>query len=349
MLRIVDVNLNRIGEGLRLLEDITRFVLNDPELSAELKNIRHDLLPKNRSLQSKLLSARRADEDVGAFLDVESEGERTDAVSVARANSQRVQQSLRVLEEIAKIHGPETGLDWDRFKHARFALYTIEQKMVLRLTRHQKVEKVTGLYVIIDAESLRGRKEIDVARQAIQGGARVIQLRDKVRPRGMLVPIARELKKVCSESDVVFIVNDYLDLALASDADGLHIGQEDLPVADARRMLPEDKILGCSAATLAEAVAAEKQGADYVAVGSIYATPSKTDIRLAGLKTLRQVRKKVSVLLVAIGGINEDNVADIIKAGADSVAVISAVLGADDVKKASQKLIKIISKSRSKG
>ncbi|HUV51511.1 MAG TPA: thiamine phosphate synthase, partial [Dehalococcoidia bacterium] len=184
MLRIVDVNLNRVGEGLRLLEDITRFVLNDPELSAELKNIRHDLLPKNRSLQSKLLSARRADKDVGAFLDVESEGERTDTVSVVRANSQRVQQSLRVLEEIAKIHGPEISLDWDRFKHARFALYTIEQKMVLRLTRHQKVEKVTGLYVIIDAESLRGRKEIDVARQAIQGGARVIQLRDKVRPRG---------------------------------------------------------------------------------------------------------------------------------------------------------------------
>src|SRR4030042_114694 len=205
MLRIVDVNLNRIGEGLRLLEDITRFILNDPDLSKELKEIRHDLLPRNRSLQRKLLSARRADDDVGAFLDVESEAERADTVSVVRANSQRVQQSLR------------------------------------------------------------GRKEVDIARQAIQGGARVIQLRDKVRPRGMLVPIARELKKVCAESDAVFIVNDYLDLALASDADGLHIRQEDLPFADARRMLPEDKILGCSAATLQEAIQAERQGADYVA------------------------------------------------------------------------------------
>jgi len=345
MLRIVDANLNRIGEGLRLLEDITRFILNDPDLSEELKRIRHDLLPKNRSLQRKLLSARRADEDVGAFLDVESEGERTDTVSVVRANSQRVQQSLRVLEEIAKIHGAETGLDWDKFKHARFALYTMEQKMVLRLTRRQKAEKIKGLYVIIDAESLRGRNEVDIARQSIQGGARVIQLRDKVRPRGMLLPIARELKKVCAESDAVFIVNDYLDLALASDADGLHIGQEDLPVADARKMLPEDRILGCSAATLQEAIQAEKQGADYVAIGSIYATPSKSDTRPAGLKTLRQVRKKVSVPLVAIGGINEDNVADVIVAGADAVAVISAVLGADDVKKASQRLSKIIKKN----
>lgn len=345
MLRIVDANLNRIGEGLRLLEDITRFILNDPDLSEELKVIRHDLLPKNKSLQRKLLSARKADEDVGAFLDVESEAERADTVSVVRANSQRVQQSLRVLEELAKIHGAETGLDWDRFKHARFALYTIEQKMVLRLTRRQKVDKVTGLYVIIDAESLRGRKEIDVARQAIRGGARVIQLRDKVRPRGMLVPIARELKRVCAESDAVFIVNDYLDLALASDADGLHIGQEDLPFADARKMLPEDRILGCSAATLQEAIQAERLGADYVAVGSIYATPSKSDTRPAGLKTLRQVRKKVTVPLVAIGGINEDNVVDVIKAGADAVAVISAVLGADDVRKASSILSRIIKKN----
>ena len=249
------------------------------------------------------------------------------------------------LEEIAKIHGPETGLDWDRFKHTRFALYTIEQKMVLRLTRRQKVERVRGLYVIVDAESLRGRNEIDVARQAIQGGARVIQFRDKVRPRGMLVPISRELKKVCAASDVLFIVNDYLDLAIASDADGLHIGQEDLPVSDARVMLPQDKILGCSAATVAEAVQAEKQGADYVAVGAIYGTASKTDIRPAGLKTLRQVKKKVSVPVVAIGGINEDNVAEVIKAGADAFAVISAVLGATDVKKASQRLSRLIKKN----
>ncbi len=344
MLRIVDVNLNRIGEGLRLLEDMARFVLNDLALSEELKTIRHGVLPKDPELQNKLLGARRADKDVAAFLDVEGERERTDAVSVVRANSQRVQQSLRVLEETAKIHGPETGLDWDRFKHARFALYTIEQKMVLRLTRRQKVEKVTGLYVIIDAESLRGRKEVDIARQAIQGGAHVIQLRDKVRPRGMLVPISRELKKICAASDVLFIVNDYLDLALAADADGLHIGQEDLPVSDARGMLPQDKILGCSTATVTEAVQAEKEGADYVAVGAIYSTASKTGIRPAGLKTLRQVKKKVSVPVVAIGGINEDNVAEVIEAGADAVAVISAVLGADDVRKASQKLSRIIKK-----
>jgi thiamine-phosphate pyrophosphorylase len=344
MLRILDVNLNRIGEGLRLLEDVTRFVLNDQELSEQLKNMRHELLPKDRSLQKRLLKARRANEDVGAFLDVESEAERTDTVSLVSANSRRVQQSLRVLEELAKVHGDDFGLDWDKFKHARFALYTLEQKIVLELLRHSKREQVAGLYVIIDTQMLKGRSELDIAQQAIQGGARIIQLRDKLRPRGMLVPLARELKKLCAESDVLFIVNDYIDLAIDSDADGLHIGQEDLPFDTARKMLPADKILGCSSATLEEALKAEKDGADYIAVGSIYRTPSKPGTRLASLKTLRQVKKKVSVPVVAIGGINEDNIADVMKAGADAIAVISAVLGTDKVKEASQRLTKIISK-----
>ena len=346
MLRILDVNLNRIGEGLRLLEDITRFILNDPELSEQLKNMRHELLPKDRSLQKRLLSARKAGEDVGAFLDVDSEAERADTVSLVSANSRRVQQSLRVLEELAKIQGDDFGLDWDKFKHARFTLYTLEQKMVLELLRHNKREQVAGLYVIIDTQALRGRGEIEVARQAIRGGARIIQLRDKLRPKGMLVPLARELKKVCaeSESNVLFIVNDYLDLAIASGADGLHIGQEDLPLATARKMLPGDKILGCSSATLEEALKAEKEGADYIAVGSIYSTPSKPGTRLAGIETLRQVKKKVSVPVVAIGGINEDNIDEVINTGADAVAVISAVLGADGVKEASQKLAAIINR-----
>jgi thiamine-phosphate pyrophosphorylase len=348
MLRIVDANLNRIGEGLRILEDITRFILNDLEISEQLKTLRHDLLPRDRSVQKRLLSARKAGEDVGAFLDVESEAERDDAVSLVSANSRRVQQSLRVLEEVAKIEGQESGLDWDKFKHARSNLYMLEHRIVLKLLRQQKKAKVSGLYVIIDAEVLKGRNEVEVARQAIQGGAKMIQLRDKLRPKGMLVPLAHELKKVCAQSDALFIVNDFLDLAIASDADGLHIGQDDLPFADARKMLPADKIIGCSSATLDEAIEAEKQGADYIAVGSIYPTPTKPEATLAGLKTLRQVKKKVSLPVVAIGGINEDNIAEVMRAGANAFAVISAVLSRDDVRKASQRLTKIIEKGSAK-
>jgi len=344
MLRIVDANLNRIGEGLRLLEDITRFILNDAELSEELKALRHGLLPTDRSVQKRLLHARKAEEDVGAFLESESEAERADAVSLVSANSRRVQQSLRVLEEVAKIHGQELGLDWDKFKHARFNLYVIEQRIVLKLVRQQKKAKISGLYVIVDAEVLKGRSEVEAARQAIQGGARVIQLRDKLRPKGMLVPLAQELKRVCAENDVIFIVNDYPDLAIASDADGLHIGKDDLPFELARKMLPVDKIIGCSSATVEEALQAEKQGADYIAVGSIFPTPTKPQTKLAGLKLLKQVKNSVTAPVVAIGGINEDNITDVVEAGANAVAVISAALGVDDVKKACQRLTGIINR-----
>jgi len=338
MLRILDANLNRIGEGLRLLEDICRFTLNDPDLSEQLKALRHELLHKERSFQEKLLNARQAGEDVGASLEVDSEGERADVVSLVRANSSRVQQSLRVLEEITKIPGQDFGLDWERLKSARFTLYELEQRIFLKLSRHDRTKRITGLYLILDAQALAGRNEVEAARQAIQGGASVIQLRDKVRPKAELVPLAQELQKACAEANVLFIVNDHLDIALASDADGLHLGQEDLPLPIARRLLPIDRIIGSSAATLDEAIEAQGQGADYVAVGSVYATPSKPGTRLAGPETLRRVKEKVSVPVVAIGGINEDNVAEVINAGADAVAVISAVLGANDVREASRRL-----------
>jgi thiamine-phosphate pyrophosphorylase len=214
--------------------------------------------------------------------------------------------------------------------------------MVFKLLRRHKAERVAGLYLIIDVQTLGGRSEVEAARQAVQGGTRIIQLRDKIRPKRELVPLAQELRKVCTQYDVLFIVNDHLDVALASDADGLHLGQDDLPLSIARRLLPVDKIVGCSTATLDEALQAQKQGADYIAVGSIYPTPSKPGTRLAGIETLLHVKKQVSIPVVAVGGINEDNVAEVMSASADAVAVISAVLKANDVKEASRRLTAII-------
>jgi thiamine-phosphate pyrophosphorylase len=341
MLRIVDANLNRIGEGLRLLEDISRFILDDPDISRQLKALRHDLLPTDAALRERLLAARRAGEDVGAFLDVSGEGERHDAAALVGANSRRIQQSLRVLEEITKVPGQDFGLDWEKLKDARFRVYELEQAITLRLSRRDKTERIAGLYLILDTESLKGRDGLEVARLATRAGARVIQLRDKTLPRGELVALAEGLKQVCAQSGALFIVNDYLDVALASGADGLHVGQDDLPVAAARRLLPADKIVGCSAATPGEAVRAQEDGADYVAVGSMYESPSKPGTRMAGMETLREVRGMVSLPLVAIGGINEENAAEVMGAGADAAAVISAVLGAADVEAACRRLTAI--------
>lgn len=334
MLRLIDANLNRISEGLRLLEDIARFILNDARLAAELKSLRHELL--DTPLQKELLSARNSAGDVAAL--AEEEARRQDLPAIVTANSKRVEESLRVLEEFGKL--PEVSLDSSSFKKARFDLYEIEKNMVGKLLRQEK--RISGLYVIIDPEALRDRDELEVCRQAIRGGAKAIQLRDKKRSKGEILARARELKEVCAQFEVLFILNDYLDIAIASGADGLHLGPGDLPISAARQLLPIDKILGCSTITLEQALKAEADGADYVAVGSIYPTSSKAGATVVGPERLRQIRDGISIPIVAIGGIDEKNVSEVIQAGADSVAVIGAVLGAEDVEGAARRLAEMM-------
>ena len=326
-MRTIDANLNRIGEGLRLLEDVARFKLNDRELSERLKKMRHELAADDITLKAKLLSQRDPGSDVGASIELPDELKRADLASIIIANSRRVEESLRVVEELSKL--PEVELDSSRFKEARFALYEIEKTLVGRLIRHDKSTRIRGLYVIIDPQAIKGHDEGEVASQAIRGGAGVIQLRDKSHTRGEILQIAKMLKGVCDEQGALFIVNDYPDIALASDADGVHLGQSDMPVPEARRILPIDKIIGYSTATLGEALGAEADGADYIAIGSIYPTTSKEGARPAGLGTLLQVRNRVSLPIVAIGGIDEGNVHEVVRAGADSVAVISAISRGD--------------------
>jgi thiamine-phosphate pyrophosphorylase len=196
-----------------------------------------------------------------------------------------------------------------------------------------------GLYVILDRQFLVGRDEVDIARQIIDGGARVIQLRDKQSKKRDLLLIAQKLKELCSQAGVLFIINDYLDLAIAVDADGLHIGQEDLPLPVVRRELSIDKIVGCSVTTLSEAKKAQNEGVDYIAVGSIFPTTTKKGATVVGVDILKELKRTVSVPLVAIGGINQNNVDEVVAAGADAIAVISAILGEEDVKVAVQGLV----------
>ncbi len=333
-LRVIDANLNRAGEGLRVLEDMARFLLDDAGLSRELKQMRHTLATSSQELGIKLLAARRADGDVAAFAETASETGRADLPDLVRANARRAAESLRVLEEMAKLPGLPPSFQWNVFKTARFSLYTLEQQLLLKLNRQELRQRISGVYLIIDPEMLSGRDEAEVARQAISGGARVIQLRDKARPRSQVLEAARRIGEACAQGDTLFIVNDYLDVALAAGAHGLHLGQTDLPLPEARRLLPLGKLLGCSTATLEEALRAQEQGADYVAVGSIYPTASKQQIRPVSLELLHQIKQSVSVPVVAIGGITPQNVAPVVKAGADAVAVISAVLLARDVTQA---------------
>jgi thiamine-phosphate pyrophosphorylase len=338
-LRIIDASLNRIGEGLRLLEELARLLLNDATLTQQLKNMRHELIRGDWSFHQKLLDSRDSAGDVGIDMEVPGEEKQRDLPITVMANARRVQESLRTLEELAKIPGISQKLDPERFKQARFSLYTLEQDLLAKLLRKEKTDRLRGLYVIIDTTALKGRSHVEVAGQVIRGGATTIQLRDKTMSRKELLPIAQELKKLCAEHNVLFIMNDYLDLALAAEADGLHLGQDDLPIKVARKLLPIDRILGCSVTTVEQAVTAASEGADHIAVGSMYPTPSKETARVVGLEMLRQVRQKISLPLVAIGGINKDNAAEVRTAGADSVAVISAVVGAKDPEEEARKIV----------
>ena len=174
----------------------------------------------------------------------------------------------------------------------------------------------------------------------------MVQLRDKVSPIGRLLPVARDLCRLAREAGVTFIVNDRVDLALAVDADGCHVGQNDLPTQVARRLLGRNRILGVSSHSLAEALQAEADGADYLAVGSIFPTRTKSEFQLVGLDLLTQARQKCSLPLVAIGGITLENVSEVIRAGADGAAVISAIGGAEDPERATQQFIEAVRKAK---
>ena len=337
-LRIIDANLNRIGESLRLLEDIARLMLNDAILSRKLKTIRHDLEEVDFTFKTQLLQARQADSDVGADIKVEQQFEKRDLRSTIIANSRRIEQSLRVMEELAKT--PEIKMDSDKFEKARFELYTIEKDLISRLLRKDKAGRIKGLYAIIDTDSLKGRSHLDTAKEILEGGAKIIQLRDKTTPKKDLLSIAAGLKQLCSQYNALFIVNDYIDIAIASGADGVHIGHDDIPLPAARKLVPIDKIIGCSVYTPQEASIAQEQGADYIATSAIYPTVSKAGVNVIGLEGLRRIKDAITIPLVGLGGINYDNISEVISYGADSVAVISAILGACSPKEATEKLIK---------
>ena len=337
-LRIIDANLDRTGEGLRLLEDIARFQLDDAALTRQLKNIRHELAAISPSLGRQLLEARRADVDIGRDMQAEGQAGHKDIEAAISANAKRVQQSLRVLEELSRT--PGIDLETERYKQARFFLYTIERQLLSRLLRRDKIKRVSGLYVVVDTASLGSLSHAEIARQAIAGGASVIQLRDDISPKKELLAIACALGEICRENDVLFIVNNYADIALAAAADGLHLGQGDLPAAAARRLLPMNKLLGVSVSDVTQAKKAQADGADYVAAGAIYATGTKEGVSIIGLKQLTAIKKAVSIPVVAIGGIDSENAAAVMAAGADAVAVISAVLGANSPRQAAAQIVK---------
>jgi thiamine-phosphate pyrophosphorylase len=202
------------------------------------------------------------------------------------------------------------------------------------------------LYVILDRAVARGRDLGDLLEAILAGGCRMVQLREKEWPAGRLWPLAERLRERCRGAGVTFIVNDRVDLAVALGADGVHLGQEDLPPARARALLRPGMILGLSTHSVEQARAARAAGADYVAVGSMFPTATKADFELVGPDLIRTLRGEMPMPLIGIGGITSENVAEVVRAGADGVAVISAVGAAADPQRATRRLVEAIRAAR---
>ena len=196
------------------------------------------------------------------------------------------------------------------------------------------------LYAVTDRHWLNGRTLYSVVKESLDGGVTFLQLREKELDEVHFLEEAKELQQLCREYQVPFIVNDNVDIAISMDADGVHVGQSDMEAGDVRAKLGPDKIIGVSAQTVEQAVLAEKHGADYLGVGAVFPTGSKDDADDVSYETLKAICEAVSIPVIAIGGITQENVKELAGSGICGIAVISAIYAQQDIRKASEDLKK---------
>lgn len=347
MYRIIDANGNRACEGLRVVEDICRFVLESKILSQRFKYLRHQItrvLTQLDNGQGVLLNSRDSISDIGADRKAQYGEPKRSYLDLVRANCRRAGEAIRTLEETGQLVDNKVSR---KFASFRFDLYSLEKELVKEFPKN-KWNNV-DLYVVTDTSLSLGRGTEEVVRQAILGGAQAIQLRDPYMGISQKMELGWKLRKMTKDHGVLFIVNDRPDIALALNADGVHLGQDDFPVQEARKFLGYDIMIGKSTHNLKQALKAKNECPDYISVGPVYSTTSKTDaLAPVGIGLLKEVRRKTSLPIVAIGGINRSTIKEVVYAGVDTVAVISAVVSAKNVKQETLKLVRTIRNEKKK-
>ncbi|MBI3466352.1 MAG: thiamine phosphate synthase [Planctomycetes bacterium] len=332
--RILDASGNRAREGLRVLEDYTRLVLDDAHLSACLKELRHQLAEALGLLRvQELLASRETLRDVGTTISAPGEWDRPGIESVVRSNFARVQEAVRSLEEYGKVLDAAFGR---RMEQLRYQSYTLERAVLTTASAVERLEAIR-LYVLVHEGGCRLGLEATV-RGALAGGAEVIQLREKEVADRAVLGRARSVRQWTREAGVLFIINDRPDLAVLAHADGVHVGQEELSVKDARRIVGPSRLVGVSTHSIEQARQAVLDGADYLGVGPVFASRTKPFDGCAGLELVRQVAGEIRLPAFAIGGIDVENVAAVVQAGARRVAVSASVCGAADPSEAARRL-----------
>lgn len=332
--RILDANINRASEALRVLEDWTRYGKNNLAISEKLKRIRHGI--NNSFLQfSNLITSRDSVNDVGRY--IENPSKRNSLKDVLRANCKRLEESLRVLSE----YGQLLSLDTKVLEESRYEIYTIEKELI----KNERIFRLQSacLYLVAGRDAPVGRLSniefLKIIEKAIEGGIDIIQLREKNIEPEEIIKIGKEIKKLVTNTNILFIVNDRIDLALACDADGVHLGQDDFPVKEARKITPDGFIIGLSTHNTEQGLNGSTSSADYLGVGPVFPTPTKPDYKPAGLEYVKWSSDNLKEIpWFAIGGIDETNIDKVISVGAKKAAVVRAIINAKDPKKMAKQL-----------
>lgn len=328
--RIIDANFNRAREAVRVMEEFCRFGLNSARLTSRAKQFRHQLSAAIAQLDAeKLITSRDTAGDIGTDIKVAGQLQRDDLNTCFTAACKRLTEALRTLSETTQTLNPDVA---STVEDLRYAAYTLEKDILTFSCAVEKFKPVR-LYVIISSDL--PVDIISLARSCADGGADCIQLRAKNMNDDEIFALAAELVKICKETDTISIINDRADIAVAAGADGVHLGQHDMPIAEGRKIQIWPLIFGKSTHSLGQLQKAVDEQADYAALGPVFATATKPE---AGPVGLEYVTKAVELLeptgisSVAIGGITLDNIEEVLRAGAKAVAVCSAVAQAVEPK-----------------
>ncbi|MHC4204892.1 MAG: thiamine phosphate synthase [Planctomycetota bacterium] len=326
--RIIDANFNRAREACRVVEEFCRFVLNSSLLTERAKQLRHELSGSIGRLDAgRLIAGRDSLGDVGAGKTVEKQLTRGSLNDCCTAGCKRLTEALRALAEFIRIDNESVAAVIEKL---RFDAYTLEKDIVIFSDTSAKFKNVK-LYIVITSNL--PAEVISLTHKCAAGGADCIQLRAKDIEDDKHFALAVEFVKICRDAGVVSIINDRTDVAVASGADGVHLGQNDLPVEQARKLQLAPLIIGKSTHSLKQLRAACAEGLTYVGLGPVFATPTKPGADAVGLEYVTgatEVLADTGIGHVAIGGITPDNVEKVLNAGAGSVAVCSAVTHASD-------------------
>lgn len=352
LFRILDANLDRAREGLRTIEEWCRFGLNDEAITTQLKHLRQEVA---RWHTPEIRLARDTPGDLGTGLTHPQESTRSSFAAVLQANFARIQEALRVLEEYGKLHSLEMAA---ACKQMRYEVYTLDSQLVGPLLRpllkdtrlptaptvafqqrYQQLLAARTYLVSAPVPGVIGSDWLGIVEAALKGGIAIVQYREKTADDEERLQIARQMRSLAHQYGALFIVNDRVDIAVAADADGVHLGQHDLPMDIARKILGPDKIIGRSTTNPAELARALAEKADYIGVGPVHETPTKPGKAASGDEYVRYAAQHATMPWFTIGGLNADNLGPTLAAGATRVAVVRALMQADNPTEVARSLV----------